>query len=99
MAKALQSVTMGSSSYKIPASDVAVGDTSITMTSGEPTTMGITVGDYILLEDISDDLQVNKVASVSATSIGLVVPSTVTMVNSDSDLVTRLFPCLVRLIK
>lgn len=99
VAKALQSVTMGSSSYKIPASDVAVGDTSITMTSGEPTTMGITVGDYIMLEDLNDDVQINKVASVSATTIGLVIPSTVTLVNSDNDLVTRLYPCLVKLIK
>jgi len=96
VAQALQSVTMGSNYYKVPASDVAVGDTSITMTSGDPTTMGLTVGDYILLEDISDDLQVNKVASVSATSIGLVIPSTVTLVNGDSDLVTRLFPCKVK---
>lgn len=99
VAKALQSVTMGSKSYKIPASDVAVGDTSITMTSGEPTTMGIGVGDYIMLEDLSAEVQINKVASVSATSIGLVIPSTVSLVNSDSDLVTRLYPCLVKLIK
>jgi hypothetical protein len=99
VAKALQSVTMGSKSYKIPASDVAVGDTSITMTSGEPTTMGIVVGDYIMLEDINDDLQVNMVASVSATTIGLVIPSTVTLVANDNDLVTRLYPCLVKLIK
>lgn len=99
VAKALQSVTMGSKSYKIPASDVAVGDTSITMTSGEPTTMGIGVGDYICMEDITGACQVNRVASVSATSIGLVVPSTVVLENSASDLVTRCYPCLVKLVK
>lgn len=99
VAKALEGVTMGSKSYKIPASDVAVGDTSITMTSGEPTTMGLTVGDYILMEDIDGNCMVNKVASVAATSIGLVRPSTVVLENSASDLVTRVYPCLVKLIK
>lgn len=92
IAIAKESVTMGSSAYKIPASDVSVGDTSITMTNGEPATMGATVGDYICLENLDGDVQVNKVASVSATSIGLVIPSTVALVNGDSDLVTRLYP-------
>lgn len=99
VAKALQSVTMGSDSYKVPASDVSVGDASITMTSGDPTTMGLTVGDYILLENLNGACQVNKVASVAAASIGLVMPSTVALVNGDSDLVTRLYPCFVRMVK
>lgn len=95
IARALETVTMGSKSYKIPATDVAVGDTSITMTSGEPTTMGVTKGDYICLEDLDGDVQVNKVASVSATAIGLVIPSTVALVHDNSDLVTRLYPVKV----
>lgn len=97
VARALHAVTMGSKSYKIPASDVASGDTTITMTSGEPSTMGISKGDYILLEDITGELQVNMVASVAAAEIGLVVPSTVVLENSASDLVTRLYPCKVQI--
>jgi len=65
------------------------------MTSGEPTTMGVTVGDYICLEDLNGDVQVNKVASVTSTSIGFVIPSTVALANASSDLITRLYPVKV----
>lgn len=95
IAQALESVTMGGDSDQIPATDVAVGDTSITMSAGAIADMGLTVGDYILLEDITDDLQVNKVASLTSTVIGLVIPSTATLVNGDSDLVHRLYPVKV----
>jgi hypothetical protein len=90
---------MGSKSYKVPASDVAVGDTQITMTAGHISTMGLEVGDYILLEDITAELQVNKVASLTSTVIGLVMPSTVSLVHNDSDLVTRLYQCPVMIMK
>lgn len=100
VAKALEAVTMGSGKYKVPASDVAVGATSVTMTSGDPiTNMGLSVGDFILLEDLSGACQVNKVAAVTATVITLAWPSTVALTVSDSDLVTKLFPCKVQLIK
>jgi hypothetical protein len=99
VAKALQSVTMGSKSYKIPASDVAIGATTITMTAGEIATMAIAVGDYILLEDINGACQVNRVASLTSTVITLELPSTVALVNSDSDLVTRCYHCLVKVVK
>jgi len=99
VAKALEAVTMGSGSYIIPASDVAVGATTMTMTDGEAATAGMTAGDYILLEDLSAELQVNKIASLTSTVITLAWPSTVSLVNGDSDLVTKLFPCKVQLIK
>jgi len=99
VAKALQSVTMGSKSYKIPASDVAVGDTTVTMAAGEIATMGIAVGDYICLEDLNGACQTNRVASLTSTVITLEIPSTVALVSNDSDLVTRCYPCLVKLVK
>jgi hypothetical protein len=99
VAKAMESVAMGIKSYKVPASNVAVGATSITMTSGDPATMGLTVGDLILLEDLNGACQVNKVASVADTSIGLVIPSTVALTTADSDLVTRLYQVLVKVVK
>lgn len=99
VAKALEAVTMGSGAYAVPATDVAVGDNTVTMSAGAIATMGLTVGDYILLEDLSAELQVNKVAALTATVITLAWPSTVSLVNSDNDLVTKLFPCKVQLIK
>jgi hypothetical protein len=98
VARALATVAMGSDSYKVPASDVASGDTTVTMAAGAIAAMGITVGDYILLEDLNAELQVNKVASLTATVIGLVMPSTVSLVNSDSDLVTRLYQVPVEMV-
>lgn len=99
VAKALQSVTMGSKSYKIPASDVAVGDTTVTMAAGEIATMGIAVGDYICLEDITGNCQTNRVAGLTSTIITLEIPSTVVLENSANDLVTRCYPVLVKLVK
>lgn len=99
VAKALEGVTMGSKSYKIPASDVSIGDETITMTAGEIATMGISIGDYICLEDLNGNCQVNKVAALTSTVISLVMPSTVALANADSDLVTRVYHCLVKLVK
>jgi hypothetical protein len=98
VARALESRAMGSKSYKIPAATVAVGDTSITMTGTDIATMGITVGDLILLEDITGEYQVNKVASLTATVIGLVMPSTVVL-NNSSDLITRLYQVPVAILR
>jgi hypothetical protein len=99
VAKALETVTMGSKSYKIPAASVAVGDTTITMTAGHIATMGIKVGDYIYLEDITGAGQLNRVAGLTSTVITLEVPSTVVLTYTDSDLVTRCYPCLVKVVK
>lgn len=98
VAKALEGVTMGSKSYKIPASDVSIGDETITMTSGELIPY-LSVGDYILLEDLNGACQVNKVAGLTSTVISLVMPSTVALANGDSDLVTKVYHCLVKLVK
>jgi hypothetical protein len=100
VAKALESVTMGSKSYKIPASAVTAGDSTITMTAGEIATMGITVGDYICLEDTAASLgaQLNKVASLTSTVIGLEIPAAFAL-GTDHDLVTRCYPVLVRMVK
>lgn len=99
VAKALQTVAMGSDAYKVPASNVAVGDTSITMAAADLALMKLKEGDLILLEDLNGALQVNMVASVSGTTIGLVMSSTVALTVSDSDLVTKIFRCRVELIK
>lgn len=99
VAKAVESVTMGGDAYKVPASNVSIGDEEITMTSGDPSTMGLTVGDMICLEDLNGAVQVDKVAYIEDDAIGLVIPSTVALVAGNSDLVTRLYQVLVEVIK
>lgn len=99
VAKALQSVTMGSKSYKTPASSVAVGDTSATMVAGEIATMGIAVGDYIYIEDDDGAGQVNRVASLTSTVIGFEIPATNVCATGGTDTITRLYHCLVKLVK
>ena len=99
VAKALQSVTMGSKSYKTPASSVAIGDTSATMVAGEITTMGIAVGDYILIEDDNGNAQTNRVASLTSTVIGFEIPATNVCETGGTDTITRLYQCLVKLVK
>lgn len=92
-AKARQDITMGDESYAVPASNVAIGDSTITMSSGAISTMGLSEGDYIMLRDINGSCQVNKVKSLSSTVITLQFPSTVALTVSDSDLVNKLFQC------
>jgi hypothetical protein len=77
VAKMLEDVTLGSATYAQPASNVSVGDTTITMSSGAPTTMGLNVGDFIILRDVDGQAQVNRVTSLTATVIGLEIPATV----------------------
>jgi hypothetical protein len=91
IAQALEDCTMTNSSYKIPASDVAIGDGTITMTSGEIATMGLTEGDYILLVDGNGAASWNRVKSLTSTVITLEFPAASALVNGDSDLVYRVF--------
>jgi len=100
VAKALESVDMGARSYKVPASAVSVGDSTITMSGTDIATMGIAVGDYILLEDTGASLgcQVNRVADLTATVITLELPATVAL-GTDHDLVQRIYNCLVKVVK
>ena len=99
VAKALQSVTMGIKSYKTPASSVAIGDTSATMVAGEIATMGIAVGDYIYIEDDNGAGMVNRVASLTSTVIGFEIPTTNVCETGGTDTITRLYHCLVKLVK
>jgi len=98
VARALEDVTMGSDSYKTPSSNVSIGDTQITFTSSDLSAMNLSVGDYIVLEDLTGDVQVNRVADLSSTQITLQLPSTVALVAADSDRVTKLYQCEVMLL-
>jgi len=88
--KAVESKTMGSDTYQTP-DNVAVGDAVLTFSSAEVTALNLSDGDYILIEDLSADLQVNRRKSSTSTVVTLEKASTVALTASDSDLVTKLF--------
>ncbi len=93
VAKARQDVDMGSASYATPASGVSVGDSTITMSAGAITTMGLAEGDFIMLRDVNGNVQLNRVKSLTSTVITLEIPSTVALVVADTDLVNKVFQC------
>lgn len=62
--------------------DVAVGDTTITLTTTK--TALFTVGDYILLEDLNGNVQINRVKSKSGADLTLEIASTVAL-TGDTD--------------
>ena len=72
------------------ASTVAVGDTTVTLTSGDMTTLDLAAGDYILLEDDSGNCMINRVKSVTSTVITLQIASTVAMSDTTNDEVHKL---------
>ncbi len=75
-AKLLEDVDM-TATYKTPTSATAGGKT-IGMTSGDPTLMGLHVGDYIIIRDSDGTTaQVNRVTAVADTSLTTLIPITV----------------------
>lgn len=83
---------------EVVAADVAIGDTTVTMTASGLID-NLAAGDYILLEDIADQCEINRVKSVdSTTQITLEKAATAAIVNGDSDLVHKLTQCEVRLL-
>ena len=77
LARALEDVTLQSAEV-IP-SAVTIGDTTVTMTAAGLIDT-LSVGDYILLEDITDQAMINRVKSIdSTTQITLQIASTVAL--------------------
>lgn len=98
VARALEDVTMGAASYQTP-DTTAIGDTTLTFTAAELVLLDVVAGDYILLEDLSDNVQVNRVKSIDSTTVlSLEVPCTVVLTSGDSDLVTKMYQCKMLLI-
>lgn len=96
VAKALDDATLFD--IEPVAADVAVGDTTITMSAGNMTNLDLTIGDYILLEDIDGDASVNRVKTLTSTVIGLLIPATTAMVATDTDPIHKLTQVEVELI-
>lgn len=81
----------------VVAADLAVGGTTVTLSSANMTTLDLSDGDYILLEDVSHNCMINRVKSTTATVITLQMASTVALANG-TDHVHKLGQCEVMLI-
>ena len=68
----------------------AVGATSITLSTANMTTLDLSVGDYIILEDLSAGVQVNRVKALTTTVITLQLASTVALTSGNTDTVGKL---------
>ena len=98
VAQAMEEVTQGSAAYCIPETDVAIGAATVTLTAAKIATLKLTVGSYVVLEDINGGAQLNRVLSMTATVVTLQFPSTVALTASDSDLIYRVDQILVRIL-
>jgi len=95
VAKAVEDKTMGADSNQTP-STITIGDETVTFASAaNKTSIDLSDGDYVILEDVSDDLQINRVYNVdrSTTIVYLQRPSTVAVTSGDSDIVNKVFQC------
>lgn len=90
-AQALEDCTMTSSAYKSPSGNVAVGESTITFLAANLALLDLHEGDYIILEDLNGDAQLNRVKSLTSTVITLELPSTVALTAGNSDLVHKVF--------
>ena len=80
MAQALEDVTLTSALKWVKtetAQNVAIGDTTVTLTTAK--TALFTVGDYILLEVLAGNVQINRVKSISGAVLTLQLASTVAL--------------------
>jgi hypothetical protein len=69
--------------YKHPASQVNVGDKTITFSAADLLALGLGEGDYIELVDSDGGAQLNRVKSATLTVVTLQFASTVTVVTGD----------------
>ncbi|AJP62053.1 hypothetical protein [ANMV-1 virus] len=85
LARAMEDVTLTSALKWVKTESgksVSVGDTTITLTTTK--TALFTVGDYILLEDLNGEVQINRVKSKSGAVLTLEIASTVAL-TGDTD--------------
>ena len=95
-AQALEDVTMGAATYKTPSVNVVIGDKTVTFTAENLALLDLEEGDYIVLEDVNGDAQLNRVKSLTSTVVTLQFASTVA-VAAATDLVYKVHQvkCLI----
>ncbi|MDD5527345.1 MAG: hypothetical protein PHE11_08105, partial [Candidatus Omnitrophica bacterium] len=63
---------------KAPSSTPTAGESTIAITDGDPTIMGLHVGDYIIIRDSDGTTaQVNRVTAITDTQLTVLIPITV----------------------
>lgn len=91
-AKAMEDVVMAATDYQTPTT-AASGSTTLTFSAANLTSLNVSDGDYIFLEDVSENAQVNRVKSQTSTVITLEKATTITLTSGDTDLVHKMFQC------
>lgn len=97
-AQALEDCTITNASYKTPASDVAIGDSTITFSSANLALLDLKEGDYIILEDVNGAASWNRVKSKTATVVTLQFPALSALVANDNDFVYKVFQVKARVL-
>ena len=90
IAQALEDCTMTNASYKTPASNIEIGDKTITFSAANLALLDLEEGDYIVLEDANGDAQLNRVVSKTSTVVTMQFASTVQVVAA-TDVVYKVF--------
>ena len=85
-AKLLEEITIGSDSYKVPASTPTAGEYHVHMTVGDIALMGLKVGDYVALRNADSTTgQTNLITALeddgSTATITFAIPLTVAAVD------------------
>jgi hypothetical protein len=79
-------------------SSVAVGDSTVTLSSANMTALNLSEGDYVLLEDLNGAGMLNRVKSKTATVLTLEMPSTVALTSGNNDLIYKVFQVKARVL-
>lgn len=87
LARALEDVDLVNNVVPVT---MAVGATTIELSTANMTILDLSVGDYIILEDLDAGVQVNRVKALTTTVITLQLASTVALTSTDSDVVGKL---------
>lgn len=78
IAKLLEDLALKDETYKAPSSTPTAGESTIAMADGDPTIMGLHVGDYIIIRDSDGTTaQINRVTAITDTQLTVLIPITV----------------------
>ena len=78
IAQLIEDLALKDETYKAPSSTPTAGESTIAMTDGDPTIMGLHVGDYIIIRDSDGTTaQINRVTAITDTQLTVLIPITV----------------------
>lgn len=78
IAQLIEDLALKDETYKAPSTTPTAGESTIAMTDGDPTIMGLHVGDYIIIRDSDGTTaQINRVTAITDTQLTVLIPITV----------------------